>query len=246
MKIGSTAVDPVAAVGTRVSSGVSDDGMAYTGGVVSGNEAFNSRNYSETAEKLNGNFSAFPVEITKFGISENSLKKWRYADNEVTFADETVSADYVQPEAEIVVKPELKLNDGTWYGRDSEKNVVVTIKVKDGEITEIKSSDGSSSGEAYEDALKTAKEKSTYKDKPDYAPADVSVFAGGNGTEQEPYLVKTETQLRYIAEAINEDVDWENVWFALESDITLTGGEWLPIGHAIQAEINGQKENFSV
>ena len=133
-----------------------------------------------------------------------------------------------------------------WYGRDSEKTVVVTITVENGEITDIKSSNGTTSGEAYENALKTAKEKSTYNDKTSYAPADVTVFAGGKGTEKEPYLVKTEAQLRYIAEAMNEDVDWESIWFALDSDITLTGGDWLPIGHAIQAEINGQKENFSV
>ena len=246
MKIGSTIVDPVADVGTRVSSGVSDDGMVYTGGVVSGNEAYNSKNYKEIADKLNANFTAFPVEITQFGISKDQLKKWQYIDGEVTLCAENVSAEYVQPEAEIVVKPELKLNDGVWYGRDSEKKVVVAITVMDGEITNIKSSDGSSSGEAYENALKTAKEKSTYNDKTTYATADVSVFAGGKGTEKEPYLVKTEKQLRYIAEAVNDDVDWENVWFALDSDITLSGEDWLPIGHAIQAEINGQKENFAV
>ena len=246
MKIGSTIVDPVADVGTRVSSGVSDDGMVYTGGVVSGNEAYNAKNYKDIADKLNANFEAFPVEITQFGISKDQLKKWQYTDGKVTLSDVTASAEYVQPEAEIVVKPELKLNDGVWYGRDSEKNVVVAITVKDGEITKIKSSDGSSSGEAYENALKTAKEKSTYNDKTSYATADVSVFAGGKGTEKEPYLVKTEDQLRYIAEAVNEDVDWENVWFALDSDITLSGKDWLPIGHAIQAEINGQKENFAV
>ena len=246
MTIGGNAVDPVAAVGTRVSSGVSDDGMAYTGGVVYNNEAYNSGTYSGIAGKLNANFAAFPVEITQFGIEKDALKKWKYFDGEVTFADETATADYVQPEAEIVVKPELKLNDGVWYGRDSERQVVVSITVENGEITDIKSSNGTTSGEAYENALKTAKEKSTYNDKTSYAPADVTVFAGGKGTEKEPYLVRTEAQLRYIAEAMNEDVDWENIWFALDSDITLTGGDWLPIGHAIQAEINGQKENFSV
>ena len=246
MKIGGTIVDPVADVGTRVSSGVSDDGMVYTGGVVSGNSAYSADNYKDIADKLNANFTAFPVEITQFGISEDQLKKWQYADGEVTFADTAASAVYVQPEAEIVVRPELTLNDGIWYGRDSEKTVVVAVTVRNGEVTDIKSSDGSSSGEAYENAVKTAKEKSTYNDKTSYDAADVSVFAGGKGTEEEPYIVKTEAQLRYIAEAVNEDVDWENVWFALDSDVTLSGGEWLPIGHAVQAEINGQKANFAV
>ena len=245
MKIGDTVVDPVADVGTRVSSGVSEDGLVYTGGVVFNNEAYTSKNYSGLADKLNGNFAAFPVELTQFGITNNSLKAWKY-DNEVTFADEYAEAAYVQPEAEIVKKPELKLNDGTWYGRDDDKKVTVTITVKDGEVTKIVSSDGSAEGEAYEAALQTAKDKSTYNDKTSYDAADVSVFAGGKGTEQEPYLIKTEAQLRYVAEAMNEEVDWENIWFALDSDITLEGGDWLPIGHAIQAEINGQKKNFAV
>ena len=245
MKIGGTIVDPVADVGTRVASGVSEDGMVYTGGVVSGNEAYNSQNYSAVAEKLNANFESFPAELALFGLTENSLKAWQY-DNEVTFSDAYASASYVQPEAEIVTKEELSLNDGTWYGRDTNKAVIVTITVKDGEITEILSSDGSTDGDAYQEALQTAKDKSVYQDRTSYDAADVSRFAGGKGTEQEPYLVNTEAQLRYIAEAMNDDVDWENIWFALDSDITLTGGDWLPIGHAIQAEINGQKENFAV
>ena len=245
MKIGETIVDPVADVGTRVASGVSEDGLVYTGGVVSGNEAYTSQNYSTIAEKLNANFDSFPADLALFGLTEDSLKTWQY-NNEVTFSDEYASASYVQPEAEIVTKEELSLNDGTWYGRDTNKEVIVTITVKDGEITEILSSDGSTDGDAYQEALQNAKEKSTYNDKTTYDAADVSKFAGGKGTEQEPYLVNTEDQLRYIAEAMNEDVDWENIWFALDSDITLTGGDWLPIGHAIQAEINGQKENFSV
>ena len=245
MKIGETVVEPVADVGTRVSSGVSEEGMTYTGGVVFNNEAYSSKNISSLADKLNSNFAAFPVELTQFGITNNSLKAWKY-DNEVTFAGEYAEAAYVQPEAEIVKKPELRLNDGTWYGRDDDKKVTVTITVKDGKVTNIVSSDGSADGEAYETALQTAKDKSTYNDKTSYSPADVSVFAGGNGTEQEPYLINTEAQLRYVAEAMNEEVDWKNIWFAIDSDITLTGGDWLPIGHAIQAEINNQKTNFAV
>ena len=245
MKIGETVVDPVADVGTRVSSGVSDDGMVYTGGVVFNNEAYSSKQYSSVADKLNGNFKAFPVDITAFGLTNNSLKTWNFG-TEVTFTDEYAEASYVQPEAEIVKKPELALNDGTWYGRDKEKSVVVTITVKDGKIEKAESSDGSTEGKAYDEALQTAKDKSTYNDRTSYAAADVSVFAGGKGTAEDPYIVNSEKQLRYIAEAMNEDVDWENIWFALDEDIVLTGGEWLPIGHAIQAEINGQKENFSV
>ena len=244
MKIGETVVKPVAEVGTRVASGVSEDGLVYTGGVVWQNEGYTAANYSALADKLNANFAEFPAELAQFGLADDALKAWRF-DTEVTFAEEAVAAVYVQPEAEIVTQPELTLNDGTWYGRDSEKTVVVTITVKDGEITEIVSSDGSAEGGAYDEALRTAKDKSIYQDKTGYSPADPAKFAGGDGTEQSPYLIQTEAQLRYVAEAMNEDVDWENIWFALDSDITLHG-EWLPIGHAIQAEINGGKETFAV
>ncbi len=245
MKIGEKTVDPVAAVGTRVSSGVSDEGMAYTGGVVYNNEAYTSKDNSKLAEKLNANFKEFPVELTQFGLTNSSLKTWKY-DSEVTFADEYAEASYVQPEAEIVKKEEAKLHDGTWYGRDKDKKAVVTITVVNGEVTKAVSSDGSTSGEAYDEALKTAKDKSAYNDKTTYAAADTTKFAGGKGTEEEPYLIRTEAQLRYVAEAMNDVVDWKGIWFALDSDITLKDGEWLPIGHAIQAEINGQKETVSV
>lgn len=245
MKIGEKTVDPVAAVGTRVSSGISDEGMAYTGGVVYNNEAYTSKDHSKLAEKLNANFKEFPVELTQFGLTNSSLKTWKY-DSDVTFADEYAEASYVQPEAEIVKKEEAKLRDGTWCGRDKDKKVVVTITVENGEVTKAVSSDGSASGEAYDEALQTAKDKSTYNDKTSYAAADTTKFAGGKGTEEEPYLIRTEAQLRYVAEAMNDDVDWKGIWFALDSDITLTNGEWLPIGHAIQAEINGQKETVSV
>ena len=245
MKIGDKAVDPVAAVGTRVSSGVSDEGMAYTGGVVFNNEVYTSKDYSGLADKLNGNFAAFPVELTQFGITADSLKTWKY-DSEVTLSDKYASAVYVQPEAEIIKKPEVKLNDGTWYGRDDDKKVVVTITVKDGKVTNTVSSDGSTEGEAYSQALKNAEDKSKYNDRTNYAAADTSKFAGGSGTEAAPYLISTEAQLRYVAEAMNEDVDWNGIWFALDKDIALTGGDWLPIGHAVQAEIEGQKTTFSV
>ena len=245
MTIGDKSVDPVAAVGTRVSSGVSDEGMAYSGGVVFNNNPYTSAERSKLHEKLNADFAAFPVDLIQFGLTNDSLRLWKF-DNEVTFTDENTETVYVQPEAEIVEKPEVKLNDGTWYGRDSEKKVVVTITVRDGKITETVSSDGSTDSDAFAEALKTAEDKARYNDRTSYAAADTSVFAGGKGTQEEPFLIASEDQLRYVAEAMNEDVDWKGIWFALDSDITLSGKDWLPIGHVVQAEIDGQKETFSV
>ncbi len=64
--------------------------------------------------------------------------------------------------------------------------------------------------------------------------AVVTTFASGNGTEESPYLVSTERQLRYIAESINADVTWNNIWFRQTGDISVSDEEFLPIGFALQ------------
>ena len=50
---------------------------------------------------------------------------------------------------------------------------------------------------------------------------EASIFDGGDGTSENPYLIANEEQLRYIAEAINEDETWENKFFKQIADITL-------------------------
>ena len=65
----------------------------------------------------------------------------------------------------------------------------------------------------------------------DYA---ATAFAGGNGTEEDPYLITDGAQLAKIAKDVEKDVGnrnvYENAYFRLENDIDLSAHRWNPIG----------------
>ena len=234
-------VNPVESIGTKVASGVNDEGDAYTGGLVDRMTGYNSANYEALAGELNNTFTAFPADITVYGLENTALKNWAYTDGTVTFGTDNGTVTYVQPECEKVEKPELKLNDGTWYGRDNDKKSVVKITVKDGAVTETEPLIGEASGESYDAAAEKAKYKATYGDFSHYEEADASRFAGGSGTAEDPYRISNEAQLRYLSYSINADVDWSDTYFVQTADINLTGGDWQPIGWALNGEVNGKK-----
>ena len=234
-------VSPVESIGTKVASGVNDEGDAYTGGLVDKMTGVNGAS-ADAAAALNASFAAFPIDITAYGLESTSLKTWTY-DTALGFGSAAASVSYVQPECEKVVKPELALKDGTWYGRDDDKTSVVSIEVKDGEIVKTAVVSGAESGEAYDAALEKAKYKATYGDFSDYAAADTSKFAGGSGTAEDPYLIANEEQLRYLSSSVNSDVSWSGVYFKQTANITLTA-QWQPIGWALCGEVNGKKSQI--
>ena len=234
-------VNPVESIGTKVASGVNDEGDAYTGGLVDKMTGYNSESYSALAGELNNTFAAFPADITVYGLKDDALKNWTYADGTVTFGTDNGTVNYVQPDCEKVEKPELKINDGTWYGRDNDKKSVVKITVEDGEITETTVIAGETSSDSYNAAVEKAKYKATYGDFSHYEKADAGKFAGGSGTAEDPYRISNEAQLRYLSYSINADVNWSDTYFVQTADITLTGGDWQPIGWALNGEVNGQK-----
>ena len=234
-------VNPVESIGTKVASGVNDEGDAYTGGLVDRMTGYNSESYSALAGELNNTFAAFPADITVYGLKADALKNWSYTDGTVTFGDTNAAVNYVQPDCEKVEKPELKLNDGTWCGRDNDKNSVVKITVKDGAVAETEVVSGADSGESYDAAVEKAKYKATYGDFSHYEKADPGKFAGGSGTAEDPYRISNEAQLRYLSYSINADVNWSDTYFVQTADITLTGGDWQPIGWALNGEVNGKK-----
>ena len=236
-------VSPVESIGTKVSSGVNDEGDAYTGGLVDKMTGVKGAD-AATAAALNASFAAFPIEITAFGISNDSLKTWAFG-TELGFGTGYGKVVYVQPECEKVVKPEPTLLDGTWYGRDNDKKSVVSIEVKDGKIVSTAVVSGETSGDAYDAALEKAKFKATYGDFSDYAAADPSKFAGGSGTQADPYLISNEAQLRYLSSSVNADVNWKGVYFKQTADITLHG-QWQPIGWALMGEVNGKGTQVAV
>lgn len=235
-------VKPVESIGTKVSSGVNDEGDQYTGGLVDRMTGYDAAGYAAIAAALNANFAAFPADIAAYGLPADALKTWVYdADAKLVVPGaDAASVTYVQPECEKVVKPETKLLDGIWYGRDADKTTVVKITVADGKVTETVVVSGESSGAAYDAAVEKAEYKATYGDISTYDAADPTRFAGGTGTQDDPYRIATEAQLRYLAESINADVDWCGAYFLQTADITLSG-EWLPIGWALNGEVNGKK-----
>ena len=234
-------VKPVESIGTKVSSGVNDEGDAYTGGLVDKMTGVEGASQA-VADALNASFTAFPIDIKVFGVEYDSLKTWTFDNGALDFGSAYENVNYVKPDCETVVKPELKLNDGTWYGRDDEKTTVVSVEVENGKVieTSIKVIKGDSKGAAYDAALEKAKYKATYGDFSHYEAADVSKFGGGSGTAEDPYIIANEAQLRYLSSSINADVDWSGIYFKQTADITLDG-QWQPIGWALNGEVNGKK-----
>ena len=57
-----------------------------------------------------------------------------------------------------------------------------------------------------------------------------SGFAGGTGTEGDPWLIENAEQLAYLAQQVNEGTDYQWKHFRLVSDLDLSGEEWTPIG----------------
>ena len=61
-----------------------------------------------------------------------------------------------------------------------------------------------------------------------------SSFAGGSGTEPNPYLIATGAQLAYLAKIVNADMTnamgTNNKYYKLVADIDLNNIEWTPIG----------------
>lgn len=232
--------------GTKTVGGVNEEGEAYEGGVVGSLDSFTAETYSILAEKLNSNFDVFGINLAKYGLNNNCLRKWAYENGKVELTGEFVNANYVQPEEEKVPVAPIVMVDGDWYGRDNAGRVTVKISVRNNEIVSEDIISGSKTdSENYEKALDRAKDKAIYGDTTGYGPGDGGRFAGGNGTKENPYLVSNESQLRYIAKAINADETWEGKYFKQTADIQLSDEEWLPIGFAIKAKIKGDPVLYS-
>lgn len=55
-------------------------------------------------------------------------------------------------------------------------------------------------------------------------------FAGGAGTESDPYKIATGEQLAYLAKIVNEGNTCEGKYFAITNNIDLDNKKWTPIG----------------
>ena len=57
-------------------------------------------------------------------------------------------------------------------------------------------------------------------------------FAGGTGTEIDPYQIADGAQLAYLASEVNKGNSYENSYFVLTADIDLAKHDWTPIGNS--------------
>ncbi len=74
----------------------------------------------------------------------------------------------------------------------------------------------------------------------DYTPSDSETswdgsvalkFTEGQGTEENPYIISTGSELAYISEEVNRGVNFSGVYFKLKNDISLGGHDWTPVGY---------------
>ncbi|MBQ9413440.1 MAG: FMN-binding protein [Oscillospiraceae bacterium] len=59
---------------------------------------------------------------------------------------------------------------------------------------------------------------------------DGTLFASGNGTAEDPWMIDTEARLRAFAASLNERIDYRGTYLRLGADIDLSGEAWTPIG----------------
>lgn len=71
---------------------------------------------------------------------------------------------------------------------------------------------------------------------------DPSVFAGGSGTEEDPFIIETADQLRAFAASLNDRIDYYGIYVRLGEDIDIAGADWEPAGGSsfeFQGDFNG-------
>ena len=81
---------------------------------------------------------------------------------------------------------------------------------------------------------------------PPSTPADVwdgsiaSDFGGGSGTESDPYLIYTSSQLAYLRQMTNYGYSYSGVYFKLMNDLDLNNIAWTPIGYSESCAFGGR------
>lgn len=69
-----------------------------------------------------------------------------------------------------------------------------------------------------------------------------TAFAGGSGTENDPYQIDDGAQLAYLASEVNKGQTYENSYFVLTADIDLANHDWTPIGNSFSDALFGGKD----
>ena len=69
-----------------------------------------------------------------------------------------------------------------------------------------------------------------------------TAFAGGTGTESDPYQIADGAQLAYLASGVNQGQTYENSCFVLTADIDLANHDWTPIGNSFSDALFGGRD----
>ena len=69
-----------------------------------------------------------------------------------------------------------------------------------------------------------------------------TAFAGGIGTESDPYQIADGAQLAHLASEVNKGQTYENSYFVLTADIDLVNHDWTPIGNSFSDALLGGKD----
>lgn len=56
-------------------------------------------------------------------------------------------------------------------------------------------------------------------------------YARGSGTESDPYIIETSSQLAFLAKKVNSGATFSGKYFVLNNDLDLDQKEWTPIGN---------------
>ena len=74
------------------------------------------------------------------------------------------------------------------------------------------------------------------------------LFAGGKGTEEEPFLIDNVSQLVKFRQSVTDAVDYQGIHVRLEKDLDLSGIAWEPVGEAgcsFEGYFDGQGHTIS-
>ncbi len=84
---------------------------------------------------------------------------------------------------------------------------------------------------------KTAPVTPTFEDDSGNTQLFASVFSGGAGTEDDPYLISTIDDLEKFSNYVNIGArKYVSAYYKLENDINLNGAEWSPVGNYVDDE----------
>lgn len=224
-------VNPVEAVGWLVGPGTTEENEKFAGGVNSGAIGVKTAdiNSEDFAKRLNNLFDAYPVKISDF-TTKVSLKKWNVGTKSVLPNGEVTSYTYKEP---VIEKEEEQVNvvSGEFFGRSKDMTTIIKLYYDKNNklVVEVVSGDSDENSSAYKEAYASAVTKMENGDHTGYGKVNPTIFAAGDGTQNNPYIIATEEQLVNFNKSLNADENYSGVYVALGSDIKLAN-EWKLAG----------------